>query len=551
MVVAVLAGVVWADPARADRTTDRQVDRLMMQLGRPRTRDEARKRLEALGDKAVGRLVHHVRGSNRIRRILALSAMQYVWSDEALEAVTTAAGSEDVQTRRLARVVLRRNLSDADYRAAMEKVAGDGGAAGAEAGRGLLERKPDVETMLDALGQAAGWPELAPLLPRYYSGKLTKATRRMLRSAHPDVKRFALLALLFQNDAEAATRRSATMLLGHGRPAIRDLACEYLRYHGTDRAAGHLRRVSRRDPDLWVRASAAAALEAIQRRAGLFADGPDAPEAAEDDSPARRMLELAGILRDQPSQARRQAGLRLLSESADFAPWLAYAQMDVKSRREMLTRQHARLVLLNAVAGYDPARASHLANRTWRQVRSTGSGEPDMVPEVDRAVPPIRDYFDPRRESFGRRIGDTGGAFANSVHVGDDCGGGQDHTTVAAIADGVVRHLGIGSISWGTIVVIEHRLEDGERFCSLYAHLGPVPCVSLGQLVEAGDKLGSLGRAFTFDNGGYMTHLHFGIHAGPFGDGRWITGYVNPKRFRGDHAGWRDPQAFVKRLMRD
>ena len=102
------------------------------------------------------------------------------------------------------------------------------------------------------------------------------------------------------------------------------------------------------------------------------------------------------------------------------------------------------------------------------------------------------------------------------------------------------------SPSFGGLVILEHRDRDGEPFCSLYAHLSPFLCVEEGAPVEKGEKIGSLGRSYTFENGGYRAHLHFGIHRGPYGNGNWVTGYLRPERFqKGDH-GWVDPQAFVR-----
>ena len=132
----------------------------------------------------------------------------------------------------------------------------------------------------------------------------------------------------------------------------------------------------------------------------------------------------------------------------------------------------------------------------------------------------------------------------------DDVAFHQQHETVVAIGDGIVRHALIASPSWGGIVIIEHTdPKTDQPFCSLYSHLGPLLCAKAGDKIRQGDMLGSLGRTYTRATGGYQSHLHFGIHLSPF-EGDWITGYLSPKRFK-DHAhSWVDPQSFIKERMK-
>jgi murein DD-endopeptidase MepM/ murein hydrolase activator NlpD len=100
-----------------------------------------------------------------------------------------------------------------------------------------------------------------------------------------------------------------------------------------------------------------------------------------------------------------------------------------------------------------------------------------------------------------------------------------------AIGNGLVREVRCAP-TWGFMLVIEHVLPDGQRFCSLYAHLSPFVCVAPGDSVTKGRKIGSIGRGYTWENGGYVAHLHFGIHKGPF----WHTprpGSLLDVRFKG------------------
>lgn len=48
--------------------------------------------------------------------------------------------------------------------------------------------------------------------------------------------------------------------------------------------------------------------------------------------------------------------------------------------------------------------------------------------------------------------------------------------------------------------------------------------------------------------GGYVSHLHFGIHRTGF-SGNWITGYLSPQQFEDDHS-WIDPQPFIRERMK-
>ena len=140
-------------------------------------------------------------------------------------------------------------------------------------------------------------------------------------------------------------------------------------------------------------------------------------------------------------------------------------------------------------------------------------------------------------------------------------------------------------------VVVEHLLPGGERFCSLYAHLSPFVCVAPGDVVAKGQKIGAIGRSFSWENGGYIAHLHFAIHEGAFWQtykpatmhevrwegvtyrGKvlqsdfdetwlevftrkgpyavrkpttWICGYVTKQTWDEGKHGWIDPQKFLR-----
>ncbi|MBW3542488.1 MAG: M23 family metallopeptidase, partial [Planctomycetes bacterium] len=67
---------------------------------------------------------------------------------------------------------------------------------------------------------------------------------------------------------------------------------------------------------------------------------------------------------------------------------------------------------------------------------------------------------------------------------------------------------------WGNLVAIEHRLEDGAFVTTIYGHLDTNRLVKAGDIVTAGQPIGTIGREHPQINGGYRPHLHFGIREG-------------------------------------
>ena len=99
---------------------------------------------------------------------------------------------------------------------------------------------------------------------------------------------------------------------------------------------------------------------------------------------------------------------------------------------------------------------------------------------------------------FGYRKAPTSGA--STYHQGVDLDTGTGWPVVAARA-GVVIAAGYNG-SAGNYVKIDHR--DG--FTSIYMHLNSF-CVSAGQIVSAGENIGTTGATGTATG----DHLHFGI----------------------------------------
>lgn len=87
-------------------------------------------------------------------------------------------------------------------------------------------------------------------------------------------------------------------------------------------------------------------------------------------------------------------------------------------------------------------------------------------------------------------------------HPGIDLDG-ETGDTITAITKGIVAEVVHSKFAYGNAVTIKH----GGEMTSLYAHLSKIE-VSVGQSVEAGEKLGEMGST------GWSTgsHLHLEVH---------------------------------------
>lgn len=103
------------------------------------------------------------------------------------------------------------------------------------------------------------------------------------------------------------------------------------------------------------------------------------------------------------------------------------------------------------------------------------------------------------------KIGDN-----HLLHVGADLAWFRVGEPVFAVANGVVR-LSTGPdpsrlnqrnqakpnglwLAWGNIVVIEHRLTDESHVTTIYGHLDTKRHVQTGDIVVAGQQIGTIGR---------------------------------------------------------
>lgn len=99
-----------------------------------------------------------------------------------------------------------------------------------------------------------------------------------------------------------------------------------------------------------------------------------------------------------------------------------------------------------------------------------------------------------------------------TVHLGTDLFL-EAGSSVFAPLDGIVHSLqnNEGYLDYGPTVILEHGIQDGPKFYTLYGHLSTDSLTSLteGARIKKGQRVGSVGRLQ--ENGGWPPHLHFQI----------------------------------------
>jgi murein DD-endopeptidase MepM/ murein hydrolase activator NlpD len=165
-------------------------------------------------------------------------------------------------------------------------------------------------------------------------------------------------------------------------------------------------------------------------------------------------------------------------------------------------------------------------------------------PAAEQFCPPIAGFFEEVVRTFDRvgsrtfrhqpnggyglpvvdKIGD-----AHLLHLGADVGWYRVGEPVFAVANGVVRvsegppppqnegkkergRKAGGPMAWGSLVVLEHCLPNQRYATTIYGHLANDRLVKEGEVVRAGQQIGTIGNARV--NGGYKPHLHFGVREG-------------------------------------
>lgn len=133
-------------------------------------------------------------------------------------------------------------------------------------------------------------------------------------------------------------------------------------------------------------------------------------------------------------------------------------------------------------------------------------------------------------------FGDYNDAFPGKKHLGEDVIKGAG-TPVYAAAIGEVRDNTIHT-KYGSVVVIEHTLSDGQILCTVYGHLKQEGIIPKFSIVAKGQLIGYLGT--TSENGGYTPHIHFGVRNGAYTS--WVYYGYDPG---GQFQYWHDPTDFI------
>lgn len=373
---------------------------------------------------------------------------------------------------------------------------------------------------INALYQEVAWPEAGPRLQAWADDPrevIATLVWSLLGNARPDA---------------AVVRRAL------GRRELRPLAARALpTLQLPELRAGMLEMAQDRDPVV-----AALAIS------GLIHLGPDpatrlrirsllAAPAPEVRARAAEWLRWHGVVEDLPTlRSRREVDLQVLADVTAATAAIAGRPTTVELPLPAPPLLH--------YGDPAPDGAQAEAEAQGERLRQALVPLHPAAAQKGRIVDPVIGFPAERPGSFGRVVPGAG-PMSGLVHAGHDCAWNQPDAPVVAIADGVVRLAKPAVPSFGGLVVVEHDGPAGP-YCSLYGHLGLLLAVREGDRVAGGDLLGAVGRNHSSENGGYVAHLHFGVHAGAFGDHGWITGYV--REAKPEQFGWLDPLTTMARL---
>lgn len=523
---------------------DARVDELVLRaIDRKADLNQIGGKLEQLGEAATSRLAEHVRGKDRNMRLAALVCLQFCWSDQAKDAVIEIIPDTDKESRRLGFHLLSFRIPGKELAAMLSKLTNsENPEVVRNAIRLTLRSYRDKDLLKRTISQRESAEYLAEVITGYYGRDLSNATRRLLNIGTPEQRSKFIVALIHQQDTRRETRELIVRHLGHSSVMLRDRAAEFLRWHGTTGEVRALRAALKKERDPFAKASMQAAMEAMKLHYELFMETGENVQGEIPEEPTEAYRECYDLLKAAPTKINRAHAMAVLSGAEPFEPY--YQHGLTKNTEATESRLTERLRLQVLTSGYPLSGIS----RIGQQPQSPGTVKripDDLIAET--LMPPLREYYDEERKSFAIFIGKVGGPFDNLYHMGDDTAWNLEHETIVAIGDGLVRRVCVGQGAWGGLVIVEHKDAEGNAFCSLYSHLCPLVAVREGDVVAKGQKVGSLGRSYTREGGGFAAHIHFGIHAGPYDQSKqWITGYLTPNDFQSGH-GWVEPQEFIRK----
>jgi len=491
---------------RTQEETNTAIDGMMQDILRGKNIVEHTQRLQSYRAAGAPRLLTYLKNADARLRLSALYAFQFCYAPAAKEPILAALNDTDSDVRKTAFAALARHVPEVELAGLLQATAvGSDVALSALVFEMVDKHHPDpsLKRIKRLLADPKHHTAILTRLSHYRDPSLTPLTLPLLDSPNKDVARTAVVALITQLANDDATRAKVRGLLGSTDPDTRDIAAEYFAWLGQKSDLDALQRAVTKEIDPYVKASLEASIAIIPRRDQLWSK----------DSATSSIF----------------ASLRAHA----LEPTLIYGLVDTPEKDAARDR-HFQLQKTLAIPCGD------LRESVTNLI--TAKQEPAAA-----RMPPVREFFDDKRKSFGLEMPSKGGVFSGSVHVGDDVAWRKEMRTVVAVAPGLVRSVE-HAYSWGFIVIVEHQLNDEKSFCSLYAHLSPMIHVKPGDTVKLGQKIGSTGRNQCVENGGYMSHLHFGLHDGPFASkgGSWVCGYIGLERWKSGEHGWLEPQAFLK-----
>jgi hypothetical protein len=465
------------------------------------------KRFHVLQQAVVPLALENLKSTDPRYRLAALLALQYGWAPEAETPVVKALDDPDKDVRKAAYAALTKHIQ-AVRLAEIVKARADSDDLGTATLYFELVDKyyPDasLKRLQRLLRDAASRRVAVTRISHYYSPALTPDTLPLLDDTDVSVCRGGLIGLISQLADSEPARLKVRKVLADPSADLRELASEFFTWLGKADDLPALSTALSAEKDPHTRAALAGAIATIEARAVAWS-----------------------------KDARLPVAFVALRDQEPLEPTLAYGAAEHERQDEFTQRLFRLQEILAARSGILSSSAVYDAGVEFKA--------------AERCVPPVREYFDPQRHSYGVCVSKEYVAFAGSIHIGDDAAWGKALRTVVAIAPGVVRRAS-HIPSWGFIAVVEHKLPEGEAFCSVYAHLSPLLFVKPGDIVAAGQKIGSVGRSNSVENGGYTAHLHFGIHRGAFSTegGSWVHGYTSADAWQKNDHGWLDPQEFLK-----
>ncbi len=546
-----------ADSGKTLTQVEKDVDALLSKMGSGASAQAAAvKDVQKIGKAAVPRLLFHALQEYTIqkhgvsfgapnesfsrdakvanpKRLMAIYLLQYVWSPDAVSQLTNLLKTDSNQEARLlAFAALDKNAKES-LKAVMPSLVSDQNPEIAGIALEQMElQAPDLERILSAIARPEMWKALELYLPRYYSVALTPKTLLMLKTGKTtNEQATAIVSLISQNSNSPEIRQYLGGLMKSYDPAIRELSAEYLSWHGTEAELPCLDESMKNEQDIYAMASMKAAMASIKRRSsvksGTSGEAVSAPDSFKN---------AVKLLQSARTSSNIRSAFEFMKKSEAFEPFFVKGKKVDETFNEL---RNERMKLTGLIFDI-PAFCGD----------GTGTVAGEKATEADSLVPPIRNYLDLRRKSFGVKIGKISADSDELVRVCDIAGLRKTYLTVVSVGNGLVKSAEYNK-NWGFAVIIEHTGTDGRKFCSLYTHLSAFMHVKKNDIVSAGEKIGSIGRHFTWENGGYGAHLQFGIYNDAFdSSSTWQASHIPAEEFTKGLHKWANPQSFIQEKMK-